>query len=68
MPFGDYVKFALGTAAGLTAYEIAQIWIPIRTFDVFDILASFAGAFVSVCVARVMFYRNMPEPVVNQPQ
>lgn len=66
MPFADYAKFALGSAAGMTAYEFAQVWIPIRTFDVWDILASFVGAVISILIARIMFYRFAPESAVNR--
>lgn len=68
MPFADYIKFALVTAVGMMAYEFAQIWMPARTFDVLDILASFAGALVSVCLARVMSYRNASAPAGKQSQ
>ena len=51
----DYVKTALGTAVGLSVYEVAQIYVPRRTFDPGDIVASFLGAIFSILLASVLF-------------
>ncbi len=53
-----YLKLAFGVAAGLSLYEVIQIWIPARTFDFYDIIASFVGASVSVMIALVCFLRD----------
>ncbi|MBM3290457.1 MAG: hypothetical protein FJY92_09920 [Candidatus Hydrogenedentes bacterium] len=58
MPFRKFVKFSFGAAAGATIYEIAQLWIPFRTFDWLDILASLAGALASIGAARIAFYKR----------
>ena len=52
-----YLKLAFGVAVGLSLYEVIQIWIPARTFDLSDIIASFVGASVSVVIALVLFLR-----------
>src|SRR5687768_13192237 len=39
-----YVKLTLTTAVGLSIYEGMQIYLPRRTFDSYDIAASFLGA------------------------
>ena len=51
----SYVKTALGTAVGLSIYEVAQIYLPRRTFDPNDIVASFLGAIVSIMLAIILF-------------
>jgi hypothetical protein len=41
----------------MTAYEILQLWMPRRTFDFWDILASVTGAVASVLLASIVFFR-----------
>ncbi|MDC0325541.1 hypothetical protein OAM01_02170 [bacterium] len=53
-----YLKLAFGVAVGISLYEVIQIWIPARTFDLYDIIASFVGASVSVVIALVLFLRD----------
>ena len=50
-----YVKTAVSTAVGLSIYEVAQIYLPRRTFDPEDIVASFAGATTSIVLASLLF-------------
>ena len=57
----DHVKNALGAAVGLSVYEVVQIWMPRRTFDVGDMIASFLGAVFSIIVATWLFYGNRNE-------
>ena len=52
-----FVGTAFGAAVGMTAYEIMQVWMPWRTFDYWDILASIIGAMVSVLFAWVVYFR-----------
>lgn len=54
----SYVKTALGTAVGLSLYEVVQNYLPRRTFDPYDILASFLGALFSILLASVVFLRQ----------
>lgn len=50
----SYAKTAFATAVGLSIYEVVQIYMPRRTFDPYDILASFLGATLTVIIARVL--------------
>ena len=50
-----YVKTAIGTAVGLSIYELVQIYLPRRTFDPYDIVASFLGAIFSIMLASILF-------------
>lgn len=54
----SYAKTAFGTAAGLSIYEVVQIYMPSRTFDPYDILASFLGAIFTVIIANVLVLRQ----------
>ena len=51
-----YVKSAMGTAVGLTIYEFLQLYLPRRTFDPYDIVASFVGALFSILLAYIVFF------------
>lgn len=51
----SYAKSTFGTALGLSIYEVVQIYMPRRTFDPYDILASFLGAIFSVMIASILF-------------
>jgi hypothetical protein len=53
--FSYYVKTAIGTAVGLSVYELVQIYLPSRTFDPHDIVASFLGAIFSILLASILF-------------
>src|SRR5688500_8848623 len=56
--WSSYVKTALATAAGLSIYEVVQIYLPRRTFDPADIVVSFLGAICSIVLATVLFLRR----------
>lgn len=53
----DFTKGAMGAATGMTVYEIAQIWMPSRTFDLNDIAASFVGAVFGIMLGWMLFFR-----------
>ncbi|MEM7383464.1 MAG: hypothetical protein AAF514_00840, partial [Verrucomicrobiota bacterium] len=46
--FLKFYQTALGGAVVMTVYEIVQRWLPGRTFDIWDIVASFMGAFAAI--------------------
>jgi len=52
----SYAKTTIGAAIGLSLYEVVQIYLPRRTFDPYDIVASFLGAIVSILLARILFF------------
>jgi hypothetical protein len=54
----SYAKITLAAAFGLSLYEVAQIYLPRRTFDPYDIVASFVGALFSIALARLLFFRK----------
>jgi hypothetical protein len=56
-----FTKTATGLAVGIIMYEVIQIWMPKRTFDLMDIYASFAGALASIIIAWVLFFRLTSE-------
>ena len=58
MPFGKYAKTCLGAGVGACLYEVAQIWIPWRTFDWADMGAGLAGGILSIALGRLAFYRR----------
>ena len=53
----DYVGVAVAILGALCAYEVAQIWMPRRTFDWADIAASGAGACVGCLLGWMVFFR-----------
>lgn len=50
-----YVKTVIGTAVGLSIYELVQFYLPRRTFDPNDIVASSLGALFSITLASILF-------------
>jgi len=57
---GSIICFAL-----FTAEEISQIWIPSRTFDLFDFLANTLGILLIGSLAKMLTRANVPaEPAV----
>jgi len=59
----SYVKTALGTALGLSIYEVVQIYLPRRTFDPHDIVASFLGAIFSILLASILFLKKSEKTI-----
>lgn len=53
--FRDYLLFDALILFGLCAYEVAQIWMPKRTFDWNDLWASGIGAAVAVVAGAGVF-------------
>lgn len=56
--WASYVKTAMATAVGLSLYEVVQLYLPRRTFDPADIVASFLGAICSIVLATILFLRR----------
>jgi len=52
----DLYKLAFSMFFAMCTYEVAQIWMPHRTFDWADIVASALGLFVALVVFRVQFF------------
>lgn len=52
------IKASGAGAAGMLAYEVLQRWMPGRTFDPYDIVATLLGAAAGVAVARAIFFRR----------
>ena len=50
-----YMKTSIGTAVGLSIYELVQFYLPRRSFDPYDIVASFLGASFSIMLASILF-------------
>jgi len=53
----DYLGMVLTILAVLCAYEIAQIWMPQRTFDWADLAASVAGSCLGWLIGSLVFFR-----------
>jgi hypothetical protein len=54
----EFSKNAFGAAVGMTLYEFIQLMMPWRTFDGYDIVASFLGGFLSILLAWPLFFRR----------
>ncbi|WP_436491343.1 VanZ family protein [Chitinophaga sp. ARDCPP14] len=48
------VSLIFSLVAGLTLYEVCQLWMPGRTFDVKDVIASVIGGTFSYLVFRIV--------------
>lgn len=53
--FRDFITFDALICAGLCGYEVAQLWMPRRTFDTNDLWASAAGAVFALLPGAVVF-------------
>src|SRR5262245_22747634 len=53
--FRDFLLFDALVLAGLCGYEVAQLWMPRRTFDWDDLWASGAGALAALAVGAGLF-------------
>ena len=60
--FRDFLWMTLLTSIGLSVYEFAQLWMPRRTFDWDDILASIAGAFLALIIGAGFFVATRDKP------
>ncbi len=54
--FKDYLDVVFAILLGLIAYEFAQLWMPSRTFDVSDIVASILGAALGCLLCWFVFF------------
>ena len=68
LDFLDFVKIAFGAAVGISIYEVLQIWIPGRTFDVNDIIATFAGAVFGILFCSPLFFRRVTPTGGDRPE
>ncbi len=57
--FLDFLSFCALIVLGLIVYELVQIGLPKRTFEVNDLIASAVGALLPVMLGRIFFRRNM---------
>lgn len=56
--WGDVMKAAGGAGLGMVGYEVLQLWMPGRTFDVNDIVAAVLGTGMGIGAARVLCFRH----------
>jgi hypothetical protein len=56
--FREYWVAVGGISAGLMAYEVAQIWMPKRTFDWGDLAATALGGLVGGALGSLEFFRD----------
>lgn len=52
----EYVAMVLTMFAALSGYEVLQLWMPLRTFDVTDLVATGAGSCVGYLIGRIVFF------------
>lgn len=57
--FADFALFCGLSALGLIAYELLQLVMPRRTFELNDIVATAAGALLAMALGRMIFFRNV---------
>ena len=54
--FKEYLGMVFAILLALIAYEVAQLWMPSRTFDVADIVASILGAGLGCLLCWLLFF------------
>ncbi|MBL8814451.1 MAG: hypothetical protein JNL58_00365 [Planctomyces sp.] len=54
----EFLAFCGFIVLGLSAYEIVQVWLPKRTFQLNDIVASVVGGVLSMLLGWLFFRRN----------
>lgn len=55
----EALRTSISITAGLTVYEVAQIWMPARVFDIKDIFASVLGGAVAYGV--IYWINKLPD-------
>jgi hypothetical protein len=63
--YQEYAKFVMYMLLAMCFYEFLQIWMPRRTFDWFDILASMSGALVALFIGWIVpfpFFGSLKPP------
>jgi len=56
LSFADFLRFTAFAFAAGCAYEVAQSFMPQRTFDGWDIAATAAGGLLAVMIGILVFY------------
>ncbi len=69
MSWRDFVCATGMIALGMCVYEVAQLWMPRRTFDWADLVATAVGAVVALGIGRCLFFarRHLHSPEPHSP-
>jgi VanZ family protein len=54
------LRLVASSVVAMTAYEIAQIWMPGRTFDPLDLVATLIGGMVAYPLLSIPYRLTMP--------